>query len=414
MKALMETTLYVLFGIALVSCNDPQSQKAHYVIDVGNAVGTGKIENASEYIESIRYVALETTDSILVAEIEQVTYENEEIIVLDNKRNCLSFDREGNWKNRIGRRGAGPDEYQLIHSIDVFHDTKQLFMEAYPRKNFIYQTDGTLIGRMKSAELPDNNVVQSLLRISGDLYFADPVSYLNILYKGFLLRDENGQLEPIKAYPNYFRMEKEHSGYSLTFEAATLFHFKDEVRSFRTYNDTIFTIGTDQEMKMAFLFDFGKYKAPLEWIFEYAPHSTSPYIYPREGIMESERYLFIDLCFGDHAPEPFEYNRRTLSGVYRMMPDRNVYCLFDKTTGTVKLLNQPTKGKKGFRNDLDNGPVLWPQYISSNNELVRVYPAEDFLEMVEQLPNPSKELQKVAKNLQPDDNPVVIIAKLKK
>ena len=91
-----------------------------------------------------------------------------------------------------------------------------------------------------------------------------------------------------------------------------------------------------------------------------------------------------------------------------------MYGVFDKSTGELALMRQPIKGKLGFKNDIDNGPVIWPHYISTNNELVTYIYPEDFIEYYENTENPSPRMTEIAKNLKIDDNPIVIIAKLKK
>ena len=78
------------------------------------------------------------------------------------------------------------------------------------------------------------------------------------------------------------------------------------------------------------------------------------------------------------------------------------------------MLNQPVKHKQlGFRNDLDGGPCFWPKYISSEDEMVTWWMADEFLKIYESLPNPSAELRAVAEKLQPDDNPVLMVVQLK-
>ena len=69
--------------------------------------------------------------------------------------------------------------------------------------------------------------------------------------------------------------------------------------------------------------------------------------------------------------------------------------------------------KKMDKNDIDNGPIFYPHYISTKNELVTYISSEDFLEHYEQIENPTPELERIAKNIKPDDNPIVIIANLK-
>ena len=112
--------------------------------------------------------------------------------------------------------------------------------------------------------------------------------------------------------------------------------------------------------------------------------------------------------FGNQAPESFE-----VVGRQNNYFNTNVNGIFDKRTGKLTLMLQPIKGKLGFKNDIDGGPVLWPKYISSNNELVTYIQPIEFMEYYAKIENPSAELTAIANKIKWDDNPIVIVAKLK-
>jgi len=169
-------------------------------------------------------------------------------------------------------------------------------------------------------------------------------------------------------------------------------------------------------MKESFIFELGKYRP------------THAYLEQREGgndlrnyinfgknfifpltIDESLNHLFIKFSFGNHAPEPFE-DTDILGGQYT---NPFVYGVFDKFTRELTLMRQPVKGKLGFKNDIDRGPVIFPDYISSNNELVTHITVEDFLDYYDKIENPTLQMTEIAKKSEFDDNQIVIIAKLK-
>ena len=79
----------------------------------------------------------------------------------------------------------------------------------------------------------------------------------------------------------------------------------------------------------------------------------------------------------------------------------------------MTLMKQPIKGKLGFKNDIDNGPVIFPRYISSNNELVTYISVEEFLDYYNKIEKPTPQMTEVAKNIDLDDNQIIIISKLK-
>ena len=96
------------------------------------------------------------------------------------------------------------------------------------------------------------------------------------------------------------------------------------------------------------------------------------------------------------------------------MTNYNVCGVFNKNTGELKLLNQPEKAQLGFKNDLDGGMAFWPNYISSDGKMVSFCNAQDFLDYYESLEDPSLEIKRLAANLSPDSNPIIVIANLKK
>ena len=384
------------------------------VIPVGDVVGTGSILNLSDYAESIEYVPLETNDSVLISKIDQIAFEDGVIVIKDGSYSCKIFDENGKYRCSVGRLGEGPDEFVAIRRIDLIPGANQLFMEAVPQKYFLYDTEGNLIQHIKYPNYPPDYNAYGITRLNENIYYADIVSYLNIHYQGMLFRVDSSLSEVIKEFPNYVHREKEdkHS-FSGTYEVATTYRFKDNVRTYKAISDTIFTVGPDMEMRTAYIFDFGKYKATPEWMLAMIRNKELNYVYPR-GLFESDAFLFLNFFMGNHAPERYEYIKINPAGQKVKMTNYNVYGVFDKKTGELKLMNQPEKAQLGFKNDLNGGMVFWPNYISSNGKMVSFCDAQDFLDYYESLEDPSPEIKRLAANLSSDSNPIIVIANLKK
>nr|WP_321522019.1 6-bladed beta-propeller [uncultured Macellibacteroides sp.] len=405
--------LCYFFCILCCSCNKKEKQDK-IVIPVRDVVGTGSILNLSDYAESIEYIPLETNDSVLITKIDQIALEDGAIVINDGSYSCKVFDENGKYRCRVGRLGEGPDEFVSIRDIDLIPGTNQLFMEASPRKYFLYNIDGNLIQHIKYPNYPPDYRAYGVTRLNANIYYADIVSYLNIHYQGMLFRVDSSLSEIIKEFPNYVHREKEdkHS-FSGTHEVATTYRFKDNVRTYKAISDTVFTVGPDMKMRAAYIFDFGKYKATPECLLAKIRNKEHNYIYPR-GIFESDAFLFLNIFMGNHAPEQFTFVKTYSEGTKVNFTNYNVYGVFNKKTGELKLLNQPEKGKQGFKNDLDGGMVFWPNYISSDGKMVSFCDAQDFLDYCESLEDPSPEIKRLAANLSPDSNPIIVIANLKK
>ena len=245
----------------------------------------------------------------------------------------------------------------------------------------IYHSDGRLLDIHRLESDSATYRPYSFWFLKPQVYLSDVVSFATSYNttasypRAVLLKEEDNLLTISKEYP-YESYKKEISGFS-SYETSTMYRFNDQIRTYKAINDTMFTVGLDMEMGKAFVFDLGKYRASTDWMFEMNPPKNLIYIWPL-NIMESSDYLFIEFFFGNHAPERFEY----LTFRNLIYTNYTVCGVFDKRTGKLKLMNQPIERKLGFKNDIDNGPVIWPHYISSNNELVSYIQPEEFMDIM--------------------------------
>ncbi|MDL2266329.1 hypothetical protein LJC43_08110, partial [Parabacteroides sp. OttesenSCG-928-G21] len=102
---------------------------------------------------------------------------------------------------------------------------------------------------------------------------------------------------------------------------------------------------------------------------------------------------------------------------------RNLFGIYDIANQTTQLLDtDPIARIRGLVNDLDGGLSFWPQYYTSDNELVDIWRAEDMKELLTEEyfasheikdPETHQKLKNIVQKLDFDDNPVVVIAKLK-
>ena len=395
---------------SIISCDPQKEPSSYHIIPVESSVGDYHILNLSDYATNIRYIPLETDDSILMGEIEEmISYEHEKIVISDAYHHCFLFDHNGTFCHQIGSKGRGPNEYLLVVRMSMHND---LIFITDRYKLLIYDINGVAVDDigLRSSDFPREYQIRHILPLKKDLFVIDVVTWDNEYYpKAVLCESHQSHAKLIKEYPSYIKLDKSNSGFSFN-ETAIMYRFKDEIRTYKPINcDTLFTIGQDAEMDVAFIFDLGKYKPTLSF-FEH--NQTGTYIVP-VNIFESLNHLFIEFWFTpNHAPEPFTY-MYSYTGSSWERTNNSVYGVFHKSTGKLILMQQPIKGKLGFKNDFDNGPVLWPHYISSNNELVTHMSAEDFLDYVDKMEKPTPQMIELSNRISVDDNPIVIIAKLK-
>ena len=406
--------------LLLFSCTAQEnnySDKA--VIPVTKAIGSGTILNLSDYAQSVSYIPLETNDSVLIGSIGSVLIQNNAYLIKTyqpgQSAQCLLFDKTGKFVRQIGTYGQGPKEYTFINYMDLHPAVNHIFLDH--RERYIeYGLDGDVQKIIRTPICPGKTRCWDVVQMSDSTYLSTLVSPTGREYKAILF-GENGNT--IKLYPNYFHREKigiDKKSFGGSRDGK-IYRYKDQIRYWRSWDDTIFTFDRNQDIQVAYRFDLGKYKAPMEWMSSYRKdYDITNYVYP-QGILESDRYLFLNFACGRNAPEKFEYvleGSTPMGRRKRSLVNVSVYGLFDKQTGDLVLLNQPIKRKQlGFRNDLDGGPIFWPKYISPDEKMITWWPADQFLEIYGALPNPSAELRAVAKKLKPDDNPVLMVVQLK-
>ena len=409
----------LLILISLISsCDNKKDNQSINVIPLEKTVGNYKTLNLSDYATDIKYIPLETNDLNLISDINRIIYENGKILILEcssGKDNCYLFDNNGMFCCKIGHWGQGPEDYQQISDVSI-HDNYIYLFDW--NKILIYDSNGHLVEiiNLQLDEIPlayRESSLRRILPLKKDAFVVTVVTMRGYYPTAFLFEFFQSNIKQIKEYPSYMALDKNRGGFS-TDELGDMYHFADDIRIYKVINDTIFTIGQNLEIKDAFIFELGQYKPPhtlLEMedgITNFVKNNKN-FIFPNT-IYESLFHLYIRFDFGIHAPTPFEYTNNM--GIKHNI---TIVCgVYDKRTGELTLMSQPEKGKLGFKNDIDNGSVIWPHYISSNNELVTYITVEDFLDHYEKTKNPLPQMTEIAKRVDFDDNQIVIVAKLKK
>lgn len=420
------TALITIFIFLTASCEKKRDAISVKAISVADAIGNYNILNLSDFAKEIEYIPLETNNTVLVSTvILQIISENDKILILDvtsaNKNNCYLFDNKGNFFCKIGQHGQGPDDYLQIDNVSV-HDNFIFLMARH--KILIYDFNGHLVENinLQSNEIPleyRESAMRRIIPLKKDHFVANVITRIGYYPTAFLFETYQSKIVKINEYPSSVILDKMRPGYGGD-ELGTIYRYNDVVRIYKPTNDTVFTIGKNKEMKDVFFFELGKYKPTLAY-FEFKVGGSDvmqmatqhknlrkTFIFPRT-IHESRNHLFISFDFGNYAPELFTFITHTGS----QGTNPFVYSVFNKYTGVLTLMRQPIREILGFNNDIDNGPVIWPHYISSKDELVTYISVEEFLGYYDKIEKPTPQMAEIAKKVKFDDNQIVIIAKLK-
>jgi len=130
----------------LFACNQKgNQQQAHTDIPVMESLNK-QSEPLSDppAFDEVLIVPLETNDSILIGDIVDIQVYDSLILVSDMNNKLFVFNKDGKFKNFIGRLGQGPGQYLSIGTfcLDKFHN-RILILDNMSFAFFSYEIDGT-------------------------------------------------------------------------------------------------------------------------------------------------------------------------------------------------------------------------------------------------------------------------------
>lgn len=376
--------ILIILLFLLIACGSEKYQAEITLpkLNIAEAFTQNRFIGLSEFVEKeIEYVPLETSENCLIGASKRVYVSNTYILVF-SFRQILLFDRtDGSFIRKIGEFDKGPGGYMAtIFSFPFDSNSEKIYARGWERGFVIYNLEGDFLGNTIPPEggasmgvLDDSIYVAYIRNISG-----------NQEKRLVVYRKE----EIINIYPN-----------DIIAEAPTIFtgayngwfyKFGDELRFLEWYTDTIFQV-TKYELHPKYVLQMEEFAPPYEKqnTFNFIRNESENY-FRHLKIFESEGYLFYELV----------YEQRFFQGVY------------DKK----KMETYINKCSNGFENDVDNFMPLKFTSISNQGELIGVIEAwvveqwfKDNPEKVAQLPTHLKELESLTEN----DNPVVMIARLK-
>jgi hypothetical protein len=337
-----------------------------------------EIDNFDEFVDSTRFVRLETTPTALVGEIIGLEFADNKFFILDGiTKSVLVFDAQGKFLNRIGKPGKGPDEYIYLVSFAIDHTHKMVVLFDQGQSSFLlYDFAGNFKKRIKIDGLylsyfkPFND---------GILIFTNKINY-NDLYSDILFWKDN------KVKKSYlpFSTTNQHwySPFNPFYESEGNVCFIDQ------WNSRILELHKDT-LSVKYRFEFGDMQLPLEYT-----ESLDLYL------KHKDYFKFMD----DVALENYKYLYfRYLSG-----KSAGIDCLYNKSTGEIfKLKNEYLMNSKLFL-------FMFPLF-AKDNYFVSILESTK-AKILSDLPSDllvEGDLKRAVKDYNISDNPLLVITYMK-
>jgi hypothetical protein len=347
----------------------------------------------SEIAESIDYIPLESR--FFVQHIMKIICADSFLVVANYPEGLHLYSKKGDFLNKIGKRGNGPGEYQYGTSFTI--DNKNKLIYILDRNNNIFKYDFY------------NNFLDALPIDHLHGYFRDIEFYNGHL---FLFETINN------GFAKYKWVEIDTTGNTISIQPNSIPTFECNIGfrsdcSYKTenslvywdkYNDTIFQI-KDENINVRYLWDKWKTRLPRENI---TPAQYENFYFDPWNIIESKDFLFIYYYENKHYCTAFLNKEKEQFYIVNKSKDED-----DRYCGP------------GFTNDIDGGLNFAPMenYVSPEGEyligwefaykLKNHVNHESFIHAKPKFPEKKKELEKLANSLNENDNPVLMLVKLK-
>lgn len=369
-------------------------------IEVAEAYKDRDRINLSTFAESIEYIRLETSEETLLSYPNVKGIHGDSVVLVKSMNRIALFDRKtGEYLHDIGHRGEDPNSFTSPNGAlsfntnngNIFAFKNYDIVEFSTRSNQIVRTikkpDLTLLGETVAGPIQSQiNLVVWL----EEGYMAGYVMNTSGREKmKMVLFDLDGK--PLKLFKNNREFPKENPR-NIRMNNVDLFSFNGKSYLKEEFSDTLYSF-SKTKMTPAFYFETGKYRPTYE----------------RQDELTSEQRLslmFVDVITQDNL------------NIYFNLSHKNRYRvgLFNKKTNQTLISDPESDDLNGFYNDLDNFVPFIPSFRTQEGYLVGTISAEDvytWFQSNRSKANKLPEHLKRFKNIDPEDNPIVMIVKPK-
>ncbi len=335
----------------------------------------------------IDYIPLETNLKSLIKRITGLRICND-FILIQYYTTILKFKPDGSFAHKIGTEGRGPNEFTVVHDIDIDEKNKRIYLvSAWQRKFFVYSENGKFL---KTIQSPLNT---TNFKVTDDGILCYSINSFGNVTSSFSLIDSIGRV--IKSYPNKYPWNPpKRSTYIFQYENL-YYRFSNQLFKKEIYSDTIYSFD-----KLAFephlIIDHGKKLITSKVRTNSSVDQITENFIRQLNLFEFGDYIYYEFLLG-----------------------RNAFSLIGSKKNNSTFIIDP---EKGIINDVDCGPNIWPKGIKDDKtliswidaiELKKYVASEIFKKSVPKFPEEKKELEKLASSLKETDNPVLVLVRLK-
>lgn len=335
--------------------------------------------NPKQTLYEVCTIPLQTSEICLIGEISKLYTTSDYIIVVDQKyNNILQFDIKGEFIQKIGVKGQGPNEYIMFNDVVYDYNTQKIFaFERYRKAMYVYDLNGRLLSTINS-----KFSFNSFLKCESGFWIYSCFKDNNPHNSLLMLVDENLSTIIEEYFP-----QKEINTVQFT-HRFTINPINGKQYFYFDGSDIIWQL-TDKATE-AFKVDFG------ELVLPYSEIKKAKGIEEYNKIVHRNSYLgFIENLFISNDWLFFTCRK---SGLNKSNTLFNIEYEINKEATTIYRGTLNTKGTI---------PADYTNLLCITPEDILVYP----IDPQKMFPHDFENLKKHIKNISEDDNPILLFVK---
>jgi hypothetical protein len=397
--SILKSFVLIVSILVLEGCQKlNRSKNLLTVFDLKYSAKTTQAKLSELGVTGIQYIPLQTDTNLLISRIHKLKTTDNSFIICDYQGAIFQFKLNGSFINYIGSIGRGPGEYQFPSDFTIDNYSQCVYILPLMREAelYIYNLDGKFRNN-----IPCPKYTRKIEYLDGGLLICwrdnlgGKLDFTNTL----VLIDNKGNI--IKEFPDKFkyRNDKYPNGF---LEEFLIYKINGNLYVKEIFSDTIFIFDRDKlDFKPTHLLDHGGTTITVKVRQNINSHATLMDVnhqYSKEiNLFEFGKYIYSEFTYHDKA-----------------------YSFIGSSDGRFKFF---TDTDVGVINDIDGGPNIRFKSIKDENtviswinafELKAHVASQAFKNSNPRYPEKKKELEKLANNLKENDNPVLMLVRLKK
>lgn len=229
----------ILILLLLVSCssntNNDSRNNDIIVLNVDKVLSDNKLLY-SNFFNSCKIIPLETNESCLIGQIDQIFVANDELFILDSRsaKSVFVFTKNGKFIRKIGKLGRGPGEYTSPSTFKINDKRKEIYiLDRNYQVIHRYDYTGRYQGNIK---ISGDRATDFIMTNQNQLYLDLVMGYGDNKY---LLRELSFNGIEFK---KWFPTPEYGKGWSFNLDGKAFCQTQQDIKFYKPYLDTIYSI----------------------------------------------------------------------------------------------------------------------------------------------------------------------------